>query len=554
MAKILRKQSSIENLIQDLADLVSVDNGLQSQIGSLNDLETTLHDNLVVAINEIEANSNNIDDRLHYIEVSSGLLNAEFSNGATTVVEAIDLNYQHIDEHHYEINGLIGFTGQGIVLDTNATALAPAINELHTQADDSTARIIALEILTDIGNNTLDTSDQTLIGSINELHTQIDSNTSRVYTVEVFTGLGTTLDTAAVDLAHAINELHTQIDSNTDRASVLETLSGLGIPLDTTATDIISAINEIHAQTDDQENRIIALETLTNIGNNTLDTNNPTLIGAINEIHAQVDSLQDVQDNDLLRKDDNLASLVSAATARINLDVYNRSEVESLIRVAEINLGSSFTVDDHTAKDALADLTVGDNVFVVDDGDAKWAIYKVTAVTDGNGSTSSFEKIMDQDIYLNAISKETIKTTYESNDNTNAYTDDEQFKVSQLSVTSPIDLDKVVQNDELNTSLTLDNASFTDIPSSFAVKAYINNTNVDNLKSSNNLSDLSSTLLARTNLDVYSKDETFQLILDNAGTSGSGGDVTGEEFQLALDDIAKMKKNYFFGLNLLGKI
>ena len=49
----------------------------------------------------------------------------------------------------------------------------------------------------------------------------------------------------------------------------------------------------------------------------------------------------------------------------------------------------------------------------------------------------------------NSISKESIKAAYELNDDTNAYTDAEQAKVGFVSVTSAIDLDKVIQNDEL---------------------------------------------------------------------------------------------------------
>ena len=99
------------------------------------------------------------------------------------------------------------------------------------------------------------------------------------------------------------------------------------------------------------------------------------------------------------------------------------------ILAAQLALGTNYTVADNTARLALTDLTVGDKVFVSDDGDGKWAQYWVTAVTDGLGSTSTFEVVMDEDTYLNANTAASIKAAYESNLDTNAYTDAEKTLV-----------------------------------------------------------------------------------------------------------------------------
>lgn len=88
-----------------------------------------------------------------------------------------------------------------------------------------------------------------------------------------------------------------------------------------------------------------------------------------------------------------------------------------------VALGKGYVVADNAKKDALTTLTTADTVFVSDDGDGKWARYQVTAVTDGLGSTSTFEVIMDEDTYLNANTAPDIKAVYESNANTNAFTD-----------------------------------------------------------------------------------------------------------------------------------
>lgn len=99
------------------------------------------------------------------------------------------------------------------------------------------------------------------------------------------------------------------------------------------------------------------------------------------------------------------------------------------ILAAQLALGTNYTVADNTARLALTGLTVGDKVFVSDDGDGKWAQYWVTAVTDGLGSTSTFEVVMDEDTYLNANTAASIKAAYESNLDTNAYTDAEKTLV-----------------------------------------------------------------------------------------------------------------------------
>ena len=311
-------------------------------------------------------------------------------------------------------------------------------------------------------------------------------------------------------------------------------------------SDLVHAINEVNAETDNNKNSIDDINELigseklgTELFYYTLQTVNKTLINAINEVNANVNTL----DNSVLKKTDNLLSLSNKSLARTNLDVYNKTETENLIHQAEINLGTNFSVATIAQRNTLTNLTIGDNVFVKDAGDGKWVIDRVTALI---GSVPTFERIMDQDVYLNAISKEAIKASYESNPDTNAYTNIDKTKVGYLSVTSAINLDKVIQNDELNISTSLTNASNTDIASSLAIKTYID---TNTLKKSNNLSDLSNKSLARTNLDVYNKTETEQLLLNAAF-----GGITVEDLTNMAADIEKAKKNYFFGLDLLGSL
>ena len=141
-------------------------------------------------------------------------------------------------------------------------------------------------------------------------------------------------------------------------------------------------------------------------------------------------------DSEVLKIANDLSE-VNATQARANLDIYSTSEVQALVAGVE----NAYSVADIAGRDALTGLKVSDRIFVTDDGDSKWALYIVTAITTGTGSTSTYEKIADEDIFTNAISAEAIKASYESNSDTNAFTDAEQTKVGHISVTQAIDLD-----------------------------------------------------------------------------------------------------------------
>lgn len=166
-------------------------------------------------------------------------------------------------------------------------------------------------------------------------------------------------------------------------------------------------------------------------------------------------------DSAVVKKANNLSD-VNAASARGNLDVYSKAEVQNMIAGAE----DAFSVATLTARGALTGLKVSDRVFVTNDGDGKWALYIVTAVTDGKGSTSTFTKVADEDLFTNALSKEAVKSAYESNANTNAFTDAEKTKVGHITVTQAVNLDTIesglaTTTSTANTALTNANAAAT---------------------------------------------------------------------------------------------
>jgi hypothetical protein len=164
-------------------------------------------------------------------------------------------------------------------------------------------------------------------------------------------------------------------------------------------------------------------------------------------------------DNQVLKIANNLSE-VNASQARTNLDIYSTSEVNALIVGAE----NAFSVATIAERNALTGLKISDRIFVSDDGDGQWALYIVTAITNGSGSTSTYQKIADADLFTNAISAAAIKAAYESNSNTNAFTDAEQAKVAHITVTGDIDLDTTVTvlaaaNATANTALTTANSA-----------------------------------------------------------------------------------------------
>lgn len=156
-----------------------------------------------------------------------------------------------------------------------------------------------------------------------------------------------------------------------------------------------------------------------------------SLVAAVNEVAGR-----DVDLSGLLRIDQNLADLGDVAVARTNLEVMSATEVADAIQTAKLAIGANHTVADITERDALADLGENDRVMVQDDGDGKWAIYTPSEVVDGEAL--GWVKLMDQDSLENAISAPAIKAAYESNEDTNAFTDAEKAKLGEALVAGDI--------------------------------------------------------------------------------------------------------------------
>lgn len=166
------------------------------------------------------------------------------------------------------------------------------------------------------------------------------------------------------------------------------------------------------------------------------------------------------------------AAITAEAAARTAADTAEAAARDAAIEAAKLALGTSYRVADRAERDALTGLTLNDNIRVLDDGDGKWVVYQAGTI-DAQGKGTSWDVLMDADTYLNANTAASVKTAYESNADTNAYTDAEQAKLGFVSITKARDLDKLIQSDELVVDGTLTNVTDVQIASAKAVKTYV---------------------------------------------------------------------------------
>jgi len=178
-------------------------------------------------------------------------------------------------------------------------------------------------------------------------------------------------------------------------------------------------------------------------------TEKETLVGALNEVKTTLEA--------------------------VNASSVTEEQVSGWIDDAKMALGSNFTVNDLTERDALPDLDDGDRVYVRDVGDGKWATFKPVAFDAGTGLVTDWMMLMSQDIMTNAMTAAGIKAAYESNEDTNVFTDEAKRKSDAISITrESIDLDKTVQNDELEQDVDAVVEGTTKVPSVDAVKTFVN--------------------------------------------------------------------------------
>lgn len=266
-----------------------------------------------------------------------------------------------------------------------------------------------------------------------------------------------------------------------------------------------------------------------------------SLTTMINNNKSAIETTVAALDAAAAKKAANLSDLTDAAAARSNISVPSIAEVNAAIDAAKVALGTNFTVADNAARDALTGLDTADRVTVTNGG--AWITYGVESVTNG---VATFYVMTSKEEWEAANSAAAIKTAYESNADTNAYTDAEQAKVGYLSVTSAIDLDKVVQNDELvgSAALLAGSGTGTQIASAAAVQSFVAEsvrTGGTKFKSEMRLVDANKIVLSFAPKDGMIFNFGTVRFIDTDGTASDiqvvvdSGDLSGKTYTMAGD-------------------
>lgn len=241
-----------------------------------------------------------------------------------------------------------------------------------------------------------------------------------------------------VGLESRLATIENSVVAETNRATGEEArIEGLVTAEETRALGVEASLQtQINDEASTRSNQITSVQTLINDEVARATGVEDGLRTDVDDHETRVTSLE----SDTAKKAANLSDLTDIAAARANLDVMSSQDIADAITNAELNLGTNTSVADIAARDAIAagELSVGDNVFVADDGDADneagftWSIFKVASTTDGSGAGSTFVKIMDAMTLQRTQSAAAIKSTYESNADTNAFTDADKAKVDVI--------------------------------------------------------------------------------------------------------------------------
>lgn len=132
-----------------------------------------------------------------------------------------------------------------------------------------------------------------------------------------------------------------------------------------------------------------------------------------------------------------ITAAIDALKAGVSASGDTLSKLYSLI----VSSFTEVTVASISARNAYNVTSLPLNIFVQDDGDGNWALYKATTT----GVGASFTKLSDYDVLNSSQTASQIKTAYESNLDTNAFTDAFKAIVMATSGTNT--------GDETNTSI-----------------------------------------------------------------------------------------------------
>jgi len=233
-------------------------------------------------------------------------------------------------------------------LQTVATDLSAAINELHAEIDADVADHSALEARVTTAEGEIDVL-QSEMDAVELRATSLEGratvNEGDIDDLEAKVGVGG-LDTAATTLVGAVNELHTQADSNTSRVGVLEgemdAVEGRATVLEGRADGHDSDISVLAGRVTVNEGDIDSLES--KMGTGAFNTTAQTVVGAVNEVHGEVDAA--------VARIDGHDSDIAANSAAIAAEVTRATDEEALIR-AEFAAADVVVTNAYIAADAV---------------------------------------------------------------------------------------------------------------------------------------------------------------------------------------------------------
>jgi hypothetical protein len=433
MAIIRRHKSTVYGLETDLTNLNNADT---TEAGARAAGDATLQTNI-----DNEATARSTADAGLQTQIDT------LSTTATDLQTQINGNDTDITAIETTIGALTGLS------TTDKSSVVNSINELYTaqqiklEAQDIPPIVIAY---TGVLTNLTTTNQNSLVEAINEVDAEVAANLSTVNAaIAAETTARTTADTTLqtnIDneetariagdaaLQTSVNANATAIsDEATARATADTTLQG-NIDAETTART--NADNTLQSNIDSETaSRIAADNTLS--GRLDVIEGDSSTEGSVAKAKADAKAYADTilassegsASSTYLAKSSNLGDLTDVAAARTNLEVMSSTEIAAAINAAELAMGTNYDVVDIAARDALVDLDLADRVFVQNDGDSKWALYKVSGV-DGNGAGTAWTKIGDQDALENSLTADGVKAAYESNANTNAFTDAEKAQLA----------------------------------------------------------------------------------------------------------------------------
>jgi len=260
-------------------ELESQHNTLNTKVGTPTGLAADIQDAvLTIAVGKVDTKFENLIGNL-----ASGL-NAGLTNTDVIVaINSVDTKYST-------------FTGHGTALNTTATALAGAVNELHGEINTNTSGIATLN---------------TLVGTLSLIHVDIRSGTSVAASLDTFYDAylakiapGTALTTSATTHAAAINELesnHNALDTRVGPlATINDAIEGASIA--------VSLNNAYTIQQSDNTNRAASVTALTG----TTPTNEATAdVATVEALHYRVGLLSNLDAGISGANDNNLVAAIN---------------------------------------------------------------------------------------------------------------------------------------------------------------------------------------------------------------------------------------------------